>query len=98
MITKVNIPGLAMTKKKISLTLTCMLGLVLLIKTQTRCINHPDGLIDLVYPLQDPSSTIWLGLGLAFLYNAFSSQAEVIVFGTQVTFSGKLTLHNQKIH
>ena len=58
-----------MTKKKISLTLTCMLGLVLLIKTQTRCINHPNG------------------LGLTFLCNAFSSQAEVIVLGTQVNIS-----------
>ena len=87
-----------MTKKKISLTLTCMLGLVLLIKTQTRCINHPNGLIDVVYPLQDPASSIWLGLGLTFLCNAFSSQAEVIVLGTQVNISGKLTLHNQTIH
>ena len=86
-----------MTKKKVSLTLTCMLGLVLLIKTQTRCINHPNGLIEVVYPLQDPASSIWLGLGLAFLYNAFSSQAEVLVFGTQVTISRKLTLHNQTI-
>ena len=96
-ITKVSFPGLAMTKKKVSLTLTCMLGLVLLIKTQTRCINHPDGLIDIVYPLQDPASSIWLGLGLAFLYNAFSSQAEVIVLGTQVNISRKLTLHKQTI-
>ena len=77
-----------MTKKKISLT--CMLGLILLIKTQTRCINHPDGLIDVVYPLQDPSSSIRLGLGLAFLYKVFSSQAEVIGLGTQVS-NRKLT-------
>ena len=78
-----------MTKKKIGVTMVCMLGLILLIKTQTRYNYHENGLIDVVNPLDDHNSTVWLGLGLVFMYNMFSSQAEVLsrsVFYTSMCF------------
>ena len=76
-----------MTKKKIGVTMVCMLGLILLIKTQTRYNYHENGLIDVVNPLDDHNSTVWLGLGLVFMYNMFSSQAEVLRCNTRVSMS-----------
>eukprot|EP00092_Neocalanus_flemingeri_P005622 GFUD01006054.1.p1 GENE.GFUD01006054.1~~GFUD01006054.1.p1 ORF type:complete len:354 (+),score=90.63 GFUD01006054.1:359-1420(+) len=71
--------GRAMTKKKTAVTIVSMLGLVLLIKNHT-CYNcHQDGLIGGVDPLADPNSSIWIGFGLAFMYNIFSSKAEVLM-------------------
>ena len=73
-----------MPKKKSTLTLICMLGLVILIKTQTCYNQHQTGLTEVVNAAHDPAYSIWLGLGLVFLHNAFSSQAEVLRLGTQV--------------
>ena len=78
------LPGQAMTKKKSTLALICMLGLVLLIKTQTCYNQHQTGLTEVVNAAHDPAYSTWLGLGLVFLHNAFSSQAEVLRLGTQV--------------
>eukprot|EP00092_Neocalanus_flemingeri_P001629 GFUD01001739.1.p1 GENE.GFUD01001739.1~~GFUD01001739.1.p1 ORF type:complete len:356 (-),score=85.07 GFUD01001739.1:11-1078(-) len=72
-----------MTKKKLAVTMVSMLGLVVLIINQTRYNVHQNGLIEVVNPLVDPYSSIWVGIGLALLHNMFSSMAEVLRLDTK---------------
>lgn len=66
------------TKKKVFLIVTCVLGLGLLLNTQVHTSQT-----DTVSPL-DPGTSIWTGLGLAFLTIFLSSQAEMTVLLTQL--------------
>ena len=74
-----------MTMKKAALALICTLGLLLLIKNQTRYKENLTGSTDVTDPLPDPHSGIWFGLGLVFFHNIFSSQAEVLLQRSQVS-------------
>lgn len=63
--------GQPINKKKSLLIMSCMVGLIILVKTQTSSTT------DL-----DPHSDIWQGLGLAFLHIVFSSLGEGIIVQT----------------
>jgi len=63
--------GQPINKKKSLLIMSCMVGLIILVKTQTSSTT------DL-----DPHSDLWQGLGLAFLHIVFSSLGEVIIVQT----------------
>lgn len=66
--------GQPINKKKSLLIMSCMVGLIILVKTQTSSTTD--------LPALDPHSDIWQGLGLAFLHIVFSSLGEGIIVQT----------------
>lgn len=84
MILMTTITGQPINKMKSLLIMSCMVGLIVLVKTQTSSTSE--------LPALDPHSDIWQGLGLAFLHLVCSSLGEGIIVQTPQVAPGVVSL------